>query len=64
MMRLKTYLTAALLLLTAWLMNGCADTLPAAETKAATKPQITVLYDAFGKDAAMKKDWAIRRSLK
>ena len=34
-------------------------TLPATGVAVAAKPksQITILYDAFGKDAAMKKDW-------
>jgi len=38
------------------LMAGCATTQP---TPAAASPpaRITVLYDAFGKDAAMTKDW-------
>ena len=32
---------------------------PAARTAVAAEPQsrITILYDAFGKDASMKKDW-------
>ena len=32
---------------------------PAATTAVAAEPQsrITILYDAFGKDASMKKDW-------
>src|SRR5580698_10792603 len=39
----------------AWLLTSCATTSP---TSAATDtPRITVLYDAFGKDAAMTKDW-------
>ncbi|MDQ3195812.1 MAG: MBL fold metallo-hydrolase, partial [Pseudomonadota bacterium] len=43
------------------LFAGCANPpavkTTAAETTAPQKPQITVLYDAFGKDPAMKKDW-------
>jgi hypothetical protein len=33
-------------------------------TAAAAGPEnrITILYDAFGKDASMRKDWASRRS--
>lgn len=39
----------------AWLLSGCMTTSP---TSAAAEPaRITVLYDAFGKDAAMTKDW-------
>lgn len=41
------------------LFAGCANQ-PAAKTAAAAapqQPQVTILYDAFGKDAAMKKDW-------
>ena len=35
---------------------------PAVKTAVAAGPQsrITILYDAFGKDASMKKDWASR----
>jgi 7,8-dihydropterin-6-yl-methyl-4-(beta-D-ribofuranosyl)aminobenzene 5'-phosphate synthase len=29
----------------------------ASETALAAKSEITILYDAFGNDAAMKKDW-------
>src|SRR5437764_1398446 len=44
-----------------WLLAGslaCAA-IPAAvtETAVATESKITILYDAFGNDAAMKKDW-------
>src|SRR5450631_3221486 len=41
---------------TAWILAGCAT----AESTAAAAPvpaRITVLYDAFGKNAAMTKDW-------
>src|SRR5712671_6279478 len=46
--------SAALLLLV-----GCATTTSATPTTSAgpSKAQITILYDAFGKDSAMKKDW-------
>jgi 7,8-dihydropterin-6-yl-methyl-4-(beta-D-ribofuranosyl)aminobenzene 5'-phosphate synthase len=40
----------------AWILAGCATT----ESTAAVAPvpaRITVLYDAFGKDATMTKDW-------
>ncbi len=37
---------------------ACAATLAAvAETALAAESKITILYDAFGDDAAMKKDW-------
>ena len=39
----------------AWLLSSCA-TLSAASATPET-PRITVLYDAFGKDAAMTRDW-------
>jgi 7,8-dihydropterin-6-yl-methyl-4-(beta-D-ribofuranosyl)aminobenzene 5'-phosphate synthase len=39
-----------------WLMTGCATT-QQAPTAAAPPTRITVLYDAFGKDAALTKDW-------
>ena len=39
----------------AWLLSSCATTSPT--SAAAETPRITILYDAFGKDAAMTKDW-------
>jgi 7,8-dihydropterin-6-yl-methyl-4-(beta-D-ribofuranosyl)aminobenzene 5'-phosphate synthase len=39
----------------AWLLTSCGTTSRAATTPA--PPRITVLYDAFGKDAALTKDW-------
>jgi 7,8-dihydropterin-6-yl-methyl-4-(beta-D-ribofuranosyl)aminobenzene 5'-phosphate synthase len=39
----------------AWLPSSRAATSP--PSAAAGTPRITVLYDAFGKDAAMSKDW-------
>jgi 7,8-dihydropterin-6-yl-methyl-4-(beta-D-ribofuranosyl)aminobenzene 5'-phosphate synthase len=41
------------------LFFGCAITIFAAPMASAgsTKPQITILYDAFGKESAMQKDW-------
>jgi 7,8-dihydropterin-6-yl-methyl-4-(beta-D-ribofuranosyl)aminobenzene 5'-phosphate synthase len=41
------------------LLTGCAATSPSppAATSDATKVHITVLYDAFGKASAMRKDW-------
>jgi len=39
----------------AWLLSSCAMTPPA--SAAAEAARITLLYDAFGKDPAMTKDW-------
>jgi 7,8-dihydropterin-6-yl-methyl-4-(beta-D-ribofuranosyl)aminobenzene 5'-phosphate synthase len=43
----------------AWMLQGCASTESAARVAAAdpAPARITVLYDAFGKDPGMKKDW-------
>src|SRR5579862_7073739 len=38
-----------------WVLSSCATTSPA--SAAADSARITILYDAFGKDAAMTKDW-------
>src|ERR1700686_795054 len=40
-----------------WVLSSCATTQPTPTTTAAPPARITVLYDAFGKDAAMTKDW-------
>jgi len=50
-----THIVAAL----AMLLAGCATTTspPPAARADASKPQITVLYDAFGKSSAMQRDW-------
>jgi 7,8-dihydropterin-6-yl-methyl-4-(beta-D-ribofuranosyl)aminobenzene 5'-phosphate synthase len=42
-------------LISAWLFASCVSTGPTAT--AAEPARITVLYDAFGKDAKMTKDW-------
>src|SRR5450631_198738 len=39
----------------AWILTGCAASGSTATAAAAAR--ITVLYDAFGKNAAMSKDW-------
>jgi 7,8-dihydropterin-6-yl-methyl-4-(beta-D-ribofuranosyl)aminobenzene 5'-phosphate synthase len=39
----------------AWLLSSCATNSPT--PAAAETARITILYDAFGKDAAMTKDW-------
>jgi len=54
--------TASLSVLTAavgsvWLLSGWATARATAPTTPAAPARITVLYDAFGKDAAMTKDW-------
>ena len=58
-MKLKIVLLLASIVAGAWLLTGCASTEPTstASTAVAAKPQITVLYDAFGKEAGMKSDW-------
>jgi len=38
-----------------WILSICATASPT--SAAAETPRITILYDAFGKDAAMTKDW-------
>jgi len=40
-----------------WLLSSCTTTRSAPLTTAASPARITVLYDAFGKDAALSKDW-------
>ena len=40
-----------------WLLSSWATTQPTPPTTAATPARITVLYDAFGKDTTMTKDW-------
>src|SRR3984957_16830322 len=54
--------TARLFALTAavgsiWLLSSCATTQPTPTTRAAPPARITVLYDAFGTDTALTKDW-------
>ena len=44
-------------LISAWLLPSCAATGPTPTATAASPARITVLYDAFGKDATMTKDW-------
>ena len=40
-----------------WLLSSCTTTRSTPPTTAVSTAQITVLYDAFGKDAALTKDW-------
>ncbi len=52
----STYFSVLAALGSAWILLGCT----AIESRAAAAPapmRITVLYDAFGKDATMTKDW-------
>ena len=42
-------------LVSGWLLQSCAATRPSPTATAAAR--ITVLYDAFGKDATLTKDW-------
>jgi 7,8-dihydropterin-6-yl-methyl-4-(beta-D-ribofuranosyl)aminobenzene 5'-phosphate synthase len=54
-MRIHKPFVLMALISSAWLLSSCATTpLTAA---AAERPRITVLYDAFGKDGSMTKDW-------
>src|SRR6516164_2455144 len=40
-----------------WLLSDWATAQATAPTTAAAPARITVLYDAFGKDAGLTKDW-------
>jgi 7,8-dihydropterin-6-yl-methyl-4-(beta-D-ribofuranosyl)aminobenzene 5'-phosphate synthase len=46
--------SAVILLLVGWALTTSTTLLASAGPQ---KPQITILYDAFGKDSAMQKDW-------
>jgi 7,8-dihydropterin-6-yl-methyl-4-(beta-D-ribofuranosyl)aminobenzene 5'-phosphate synthase len=54
-MRTTNLFVLATTIISAWLLPSCAATRPTAT--AAVPARITVLYDAFGKDATMTKDW-------
>jgi 7,8-dihydropterin-6-yl-methyl-4-(beta-D-ribofuranosyl)aminobenzene 5'-phosphate synthase len=43
--------------ISAWALPSCAATGPTPNAAAAEPARITVLYDAFGKDATMTQDW-------
>jgi hypothetical protein len=43
-----------------WLLSSYATTSP--KSAAAETARITILYDAFGKEATMTKDWGLRRA--
>ncbi len=56
-MRGKSIFFAAATALSLWI-GGCANTTAQPATSADTgKARVTVLYDAFGRDPAMQKDW-------
>jgi 7,8-dihydropterin-6-yl-methyl-4-(beta-D-ribofuranosyl)aminobenzene 5'-phosphate synthase len=57
-MKISHFAPAAVAAGLIWALQGCASSGPAAPA-AAVPPaaRITVLYDAFGKDEAMTKDW-------
>jgi 7,8-dihydropterin-6-yl-methyl-4-(beta-D-ribofuranosyl)aminobenzene 5'-phosphate synthase len=46
--------SAVILVLVGWAMTTSTTLMASASPQ---KPQITILYDAFGKDSAMQKDW-------
>ena len=56
-MKLHTLLLHAIIAAFAVLFAACAGTETAPAQATAAKSQITILYDAFGRDAGMKKDW-------
>jgi 7,8-dihydropterin-6-yl-methyl-4-(beta-D-ribofuranosyl)aminobenzene 5'-phosphate synthase len=56
-MRMTYRFSLAAGLMSAWLLSSCAATGPTQSTTPPQSPRITVLYDAFGRDAAMTKDW-------
>ena len=56
-MRTTHVIVLAIILISACLLPSCAATGPNPAATTAAPARITVLYDAFGKDAAMTKDW-------
>lgn len=53
----RSLFIGAMIALSLWI-GGCASTAaPAAASAGPGKAQVTVLYDAFGRDPAMQKDW-------
>ena len=58
-MRITHLIVLVTTFISAWLLPSCAATgpTPTATANAAEPARITILYDAFGKDAAMTKDW-------
>jgi 7,8-dihydropterin-6-yl-methyl-4-(beta-D-ribofuranosyl)aminobenzene 5'-phosphate synthase len=56
-MRITNLFVLVTTFISAWLLPSCAATGPTPAATAAEPARITVLYDAFGKDATMTKDW-------
>src|ERR1700730_15490205 len=56
-MRTTNFLVLAITFISAWLLPSCAATGPTPTATAAAPARITLLYDAFGKDETMTKDW-------
>src|SRR5260370_27035097 len=56
-MRTTNLLVLVTIFISAWLLPSCAATGPTPTATAAAPARITVLYDAFGKDATMTRDW-------
>ena len=56
-MRITHLIILVISLISASLLPGYAATRPTLTATAAQPARITVLYDAFGKDAAMTRDW-------
>ena len=56
-MRISQLIVLVTAFISAWLLPSCAATGPTPTATAAEPARITVLYDAYGKDATMTKDW-------
>jgi 7,8-dihydropterin-6-yl-methyl-4-(beta-D-ribofuranosyl)aminobenzene 5'-phosphate synthase len=56
-MRTTHLFSLAATLVSAWLLPTSAPTGPMSTATTAAPARITILYDAFGKDATMTKDW-------
>jgi 7,8-dihydropterin-6-yl-methyl-4-(beta-D-ribofuranosyl)aminobenzene 5'-phosphate synthase len=56
-MRITHLIALVTTFISAWLLPSCAATGPTPAAIAAEPACITVLYDAFGKDATMTRDW-------
>jgi 7,8-dihydropterin-6-yl-methyl-4-(beta-D-ribofuranosyl)aminobenzene 5'-phosphate synthase len=56
-MRITRLIALVTAFISAWLQPSYAAAGPTPAATAAEPARITVLYDAFGKDAAMTKDW-------
>ena len=56
-MRTTRLIFLVTIIISAWLLPSCAAAGPTPTATAAEPARITVLYDAFGKDATMTRDW-------